>query len=91
MAQVIARWGRLDLLVNNAHNKVYQSIRKLTDADMETMWQSGPLASFRFMQVCFPHLRETQGLRDQHGLGLGHPPPRGDVGLRHDEGGGAQR
>jgi NAD(P)-dependent dehydrogenase (short-subunit alcohol dehydrogenase family) len=32
VAQVIAQWGRLDLLVNNAHNKVYQSIRKLTDA-----------------------------------------------------------
>lgn len=59
--RTIERWGRIDLLVNNAHTKVFQSLRRLTDADMETMWQSGPMASFRFMQVCFPHLRESAG------------------------------
>lgn len=55
------RWGRIDLLVNNAQSKVYQSLRRMTEADMETMWQSGPMASFRFMQLCFPMLRETKG------------------------------
>ncbi|MFI5053220.1 MAG: SDR family NAD(P)-dependent oxidoreductase [Acidimicrobiia bacterium] len=57
----VDRWGRVDLLVNNAHTKMYQSLRRMTDADMETMWQSGPMASFRFMQLCFPFLRETKG------------------------------
>ena len=51
--RTIARWGRIDLLVNNAQTKVYQSVRKITDADMETMWQSGPMATLRFMQACF--------------------------------------
>ena len=59
--RIVERWGRIDLLVNNAQTKVYQSMRRMTDADMDTMWQSGPMASFRFMQACFPHLRESQG------------------------------
>src|SRR5205823_12405820 len=61
VARTIDRWGRIDLLVNNAQTKVYRSLRKMTEPDMETMWQSGPMATFRFMQVCFPHLRETRG------------------------------
>jgi NAD(P)-dependent dehydrogenase (short-subunit alcohol dehydrogenase family) len=57
----VERWSRIDVLVNNAQSKVYKSLRKMTEADMETMWQSGPMASLRFMQACFPHLRESQG------------------------------
>jgi NAD(P)-dependent dehydrogenase (short-subunit alcohol dehydrogenase family) len=57
----IERWDRIDVLVNNAQTKVYQSIRRLSEADMETMWQSGPMGTFRFMQACFPHLRATAG------------------------------
>jgi NAD(P)-dependent dehydrogenase (short-subunit alcohol dehydrogenase family) len=74
VAQVIERWERLDLLVNNAHNKVYQSLRRMTDADMDTMWMSGPMASFRFMQVCFPHLRATRGCVINMGSGSGILP-----------------
>jgi NAD(P)-dependent dehydrogenase (short-subunit alcohol dehydrogenase family) len=33
----VARWGRIDLLVNNANTWTYESIRKITDEDMETM------------------------------------------------------
>jgi NAD(P)-dependent dehydrogenase (short-subunit alcohol dehydrogenase family) len=54
-------WGRVDLLVNNAHTKTFASLRRMTEADMETMWQSGPMASLRFMQACFPYLRESRG------------------------------
>jgi len=28
-----------------------------TDEHMDKYWQSGPLATFHFMQVCYPHLR----------------------------------
>lgn len=72
--RLLQQWGRLDLLVNNAQTKVYRSIRKLSDADMETMWQSGPMASFRFMQACFPHLRETKGCVINMGSGSGIMP-----------------
>jgi len=59
--RTIDLWGRIDLLVNNAQTKVYASLRRMTEADMETMWQSGPMASFRLMQACFPYLRESRG------------------------------
>lgn len=59
--RVVEMWGRIDLLVNNAQTKIFHSLRRMADADMETMWQSGPMASFRFMQACFPHLRATGG------------------------------
>ena len=61
VARTAERWGRIDLLVNNAQTKVYRSVRKMTDRDMETMWQSGPMATLRFMQACFPYLRDTTG------------------------------
>jgi NAD(P)-dependent dehydrogenase (short-subunit alcohol dehydrogenase family) len=59
--QAVDSWDRIDILVNNAQTKVYKSIRKMTDDDMDTMWQSGPMATFRLMQTCFPHLRNTSG------------------------------
>jgi NAD(P)-dependent dehydrogenase (short-subunit alcohol dehydrogenase family) len=61
VAMAVDRGGRLDILVNNAQALVYKSVRKMAEADMESMWQSGPMGAFRFMQVCFPHLRETEG------------------------------
>jgi NAD(P)-dependent dehydrogenase (short-subunit alcohol dehydrogenase family) len=59
--QTADRWSRIDILVNNAQTKVYTSIRKMSDDDMDTMWRSGPMAAFRFMQVCFPYLRDSTG------------------------------
>jgi NAD(P)-dependent dehydrogenase (short-subunit alcohol dehydrogenase family) len=69
VARTVDRWGRIDLLVNNAVSMTYASLRRLTEADMETMWQSGPMACFRFMQLCFPYLRETKGLVINMGSG----------------------
>jgi NAD(P)-dependent dehydrogenase (short-subunit alcohol dehydrogenase family) len=59
--QAVDTWDRIDILVNNAQTKVYKSIRKMTDDDMDTMWRSGPMATFRLMQACFPYLRSTSG------------------------------
>jgi NAD(P)-dependent dehydrogenase (short-subunit alcohol dehydrogenase family) len=61
VAALVERWGRIDLVVNNAQTKMYQSLRRMSEADMETMWQSGPMATLRFMQACFDHLRASQG------------------------------
>jgi NAD(P)-dependent dehydrogenase (short-subunit alcohol dehydrogenase family) len=61
VAATVERWDRIDILVNNAQTKVYKSIRSMTEADMDTMWQSGPMATLRFMQVCLPHLRASTG------------------------------
>lgn len=74
VARVVAEWGRIDLLVNNAQSMFYASIRKLTDDQMDEMWQSGPMAAFRFMQICFPNLRESKGCVINMGSGSGILP-----------------
>ena len=61
VARVVEHFGGVDVVVNNAQSTAYASIRKLTESDLESMWQSGPMATFRFLQVCFPHLRERRG------------------------------
>jgi NAD(P)-dependent dehydrogenase (short-subunit alcohol dehydrogenase family) len=61
VSDAVARFGRIDVLVNNAQSKVYRSLRRTTEEDMATMWQSGPMGSLRFMQACFPYLRESRG------------------------------
>ena len=59
--QVCAHWGRLDILVNNAQSMVYRSLRKLSENDLDSMWQSGPMGSFRMMQASFEALRKASG------------------------------
>lgn len=58
---VRSKWERIDILVNNAQSMVYRSLRRLSESDIELMWQSGPMGSFRFMQACFEALREAGG------------------------------
>jgi NAD(P)-dependent dehydrogenase (short-subunit alcohol dehydrogenase family) len=76
VAATLERFGRIDIVVNNAQTLVYKSVRKLAEEDLESMWQSGPMASLRFMQECFPALRESQGCVINMGSGssiLPHP------------------
>jgi NAD(P)-dependent dehydrogenase (short-subunit alcohol dehydrogenase family) len=56
----VGEFGTLDILVNNAMADPGLSLipfMETTDAHMDKYWQSGPLATFHFMQVCYPHLR----------------------------------
>ena len=61
VAATVARWGRLDIVVNNAQTLSYNSVRRLTEADLESMWQSGPMGTFRMLQASFEHLRLSRG------------------------------
>ncbi|MDO8364185.1 MAG: glucose 1-dehydrogenase [Actinomycetota bacterium] len=61
VAATVEHFGRLDVLVNNAQSLVYKSVRKLTEDDMDSMWQSGPMGTMRMMQACFEHLRDSKG------------------------------
>lgn len=48
---------RLDILVNNAYGIAIGPLLSLTDADFERCMSGSPLATFRYMKACHPHLK----------------------------------
>jgi meso-butanediol dehydrogenase/(S,S)-butanediol dehydrogenase/diacetyl reductase len=54
--ETIAHLGGLDVLVNNAQTPALGSVLSVDEADYIACWESGPLAAFRFMRACRPHL-----------------------------------
>jgi len=76
VAATVEKWGRLDILVNNAQTLIYKTVRNFTEEDLESMWQSGPVATLRFQQAAFPHLRANKGVIVNMGSGssiMPHP------------------
>jgi NAD(P)-dependent dehydrogenase (short-subunit alcohol dehydrogenase family) len=61
--EAISRWGRVDVLVNNAHT--FTNFLPLDDPKMEEHilidMQSAFLGSLQLMQLCFPHMRDKGG------------------------------
>ncbi|MCX7089906.1 MAG: pteridine reductase [Legionellales bacterium] len=55
VAELIANWGQLDLLVNNA------SIFSSHDADSDKMWHCNVHAPYLLSRAAFPHLVVTRG------------------------------
>jgi NAD(P)-dependent dehydrogenase (short-subunit alcohol dehydrogenase family) len=54
----VARWGTVDILVNNAMAaRVGVGIEDLDDASIELALMTGPAATLYFMRACHPHLR----------------------------------
>ena len=56
VAATIAEFGAVDILVNNAQEVALGSVLELADDDVTAGWESGPMATFRFMRACHPHL-----------------------------------
>ena len=58
-----SRWGRVDVLVNNAHT--FTDFLPVEDPKMEEHilvdMQSAFLGSLQLMQLCFPHMRDQGG------------------------------
>lgn len=54
---VIRHFGKLNILVNNAQEVPLGSLEQVTDDAFTAGWESGPLASFRLMKLCHPHLK----------------------------------
>ncbi len=54
---VLERFGGLDILVNNAQEVPLGTLDQVTDEAFEAGWESGPLATFRMMKLCRPHLK----------------------------------
>ena len=55
--QVVAKFGGINILVNNAQEVPLGNLLGLTDESFEAGWQSGPLATFRLMKLCYPYLK----------------------------------
>lgn len=61
VTQAIARFGRIDVLVNNAHtSRPMVPFEATRDKDMALAFQ-GFHGAFHFMQACFPHLKDSRG------------------------------
>lgn len=58
---VATRFGGIDILVNNAQEVPLGPLLSVSDDAFEAGFASGPLASFRFMKACHPHLERRGG------------------------------
>jgi NAD(P)-dependent dehydrogenase (short-subunit alcohol dehydrogenase family) len=62
VAATVEAFGGLDVLVNNAQQvRPFVRFEDTTDADLAACWESGPLATFRLMQLALPHLQARGG------------------------------
>ena len=54
---VIDQYGGINILVNNAQEVPLGTLLELDDDQLDSGWQSGPLATFRLMKFCYPYLK----------------------------------
>jgi NAD(P)-dependent dehydrogenase (short-subunit alcohol dehydrogenase family) len=57
VARTVEDLGGVDIVVNNAQTIKYVFMQDASDEDMTDVLYSGPLASYRFMQAAYPHMR----------------------------------
>ncbi len=55
--QVIAAFGSIDILVNNAQEVPLGDLLSMTDDALDAGWEFGPKATLRLMKLCYPHLK----------------------------------
>jgi len=55
--QVIAKFGTINILVNNAQEFPHAALLEESDERLNAGWESGPLATFRLMKLCHPYLK----------------------------------
>jgi NAD(P)-dependent dehydrogenase (short-subunit alcohol dehydrogenase family) len=59
VAEAAARFGRIDVLVNNAGISSRATIRDATEADLDAIWAVNCKAPLRMIQLCLPHLEAS--------------------------------
>lgn len=59
VAKTVKHFGGLDILVNNAQEVYFGAIVALDDKAFERSFASGPMATLRFMQAAYPHLKAS--------------------------------
>jgi NAD(P)-dependent dehydrogenase (short-subunit alcohol dehydrogenase family) len=79
VAQVVARWGTVDILVNNAQIiHAPHAFEDWSKTEMREAWESGALGTWAFMVACFPHMKERGGriINTCSATGHGNPGSR---------------
>ena len=54
---VVAQFGGIQILVNNAQEVPLGTLHDVTDESFTAGWESGPLATLRMMKLCYPYLK----------------------------------
>jgi NAD(P)-dependent dehydrogenase (short-subunit alcohol dehydrogenase family) len=57
LATTLAQFGGLNILVNNAQEVPLGTLEQVSDESFTAGLESGPLATFRMMKLCHPHLK----------------------------------
>jgi NAD(P)-dependent dehydrogenase (short-subunit alcohol dehydrogenase family) len=57
----LAAFGGIDILVNNAQESPLGALLDVTDESFQRGFNSGPLATFRMMKLCYPHIKRRGG------------------------------
>lgn len=59
VARTLGAFGGLNILVNSAQEVSLGTLDDTSDAAFAAGWESGPLATFRLMKLCHPHLAKS--------------------------------
>ena len=57
VATSLAHFGGIQILVNNAQEVPLGILHELEDEALSAGFESGPIATFRLMKLCYPHLK----------------------------------
>lgn len=60
--KLVERFGKLEILVNNAHASKNMPFHETTQADFDLLVITGFYPMFYFMQTALPHLKKTTGI-----------------------------
>ena len=79
VADAVKAFGKIDILVNNAHVSKQVPLAETTDEVMALSFNTGFYPTFYFMQECYPYLKETKGkvINFASGAGLSGMPTQG--------------
>jgi len=58
---VVEKYGKLNVLVNNAHASKQVTIEDITQEDLDLSFNTGFYPTFYLMQAALPYLKETKG------------------------------
>lgn len=59
--KTIEAFGKIDILVNNAHMSPMLPVEEITDEQFEDVWRLGAVGTLYCMQECFPYMKEKGG------------------------------